>query len=85
LRAACGEEDFTINAQGGLTAKGLDQRNEKSISIVDWYAAATAAKGCIREHFGETRATALAAHHKIVMDLRRSHNWEIAVDYNISQ
>jgi hypothetical protein len=83
LRAACGEEDFTINAQGGLTAKGLDWRNERSISIVDWYAAATAAEGCIQEHFGEMRATLLAAHHTLVMDLRHSHNWEIAMDYDI--
>lgn len=85
LKAAHGEEDFTINAQGGLSAKGLDQRNERSISVVDWYAAATAAKGHIREHFGETKAMALAAHHKIVMDLGCSHSWEIAMDYNISQ
>ncbi|KAF8235300.1 hypothetical protein L208DRAFT_1257720, partial [Tricholoma matsutake] len=85
LKAAHGEEDFTINAQGGLSAKGLDQRNERSISVVDWYAAATAAKGHIREHFGETKAMALAAYHKIVMDLGCSHSWEIAMDYNISQ
>lgn len=85
LKAAQGEENFTINAQGGLTAKGLDRRNEKSISIVDWYAASTAAEGRIREHFGEARATALAAHHRIVMDLGRSHNWETAMEYDVSQ
>jgi hypothetical protein len=85
LKAAQGEENFTINVQGGLTAKGLNRRNEKSISVVDWYAASMAAKGRIREHFGEGRATALAAHHKIVMDLGHSHNWDIAMEYDISQ
>ena len=53
--------------------------------MVDWYAASAAAKEHIREHFGEARATALAAHHRIVMDLRRSHNWEIAMEDDISQ
>ncbi|KAF8229654.1 hypothetical protein L208DRAFT_1285618, partial [Tricholoma matsutake] len=85
LKAAQGEENFTINAQGGLTAKGLDRRNEKSISTVDWYAASAAAEGCIREHFGKVRAAALAAHHRIVMDLGHSHNWEIAMEYDTSQ
>jgi hypothetical protein len=85
LKAAQGEENFTINAQGGLTAKGLDQRNEKSISVVDWYMASVASEDHIREHFGEGRAAALTAHHKIVMDLGRSHNWDIAMEYDISQ
>jgi hypothetical protein len=47
--------------------------------------ASAAAEGRIREHFGEARATALAAHHRIVMDLGHSHNWEIAMEYDISQ
>ena len=85
LKAAQGEENFTINAQGGLTAKGLDRRNERSISVVDWYTASAAAEGRIREHFGEGRAAALVAHHKIVMDLGHSHNWDIAMEYDISQ
>ena len=84
LKAAQGEENFTINVQGSLTAKGLDQRNERSILVVDWYVASTAAEGHVR-HFGEGRAAALAAHHKIVMDLGRSHNWDITMEYNISQ
>ena len=85
LKAAQGEENFSINAQGGLTAKGLDQRNEKNISAIDWYAASAAAERHIKEHFGEVRATALAAHHRIVMDLRCSYIWEIAIEYDISQ
>lgn len=85
LKAAQGKENFTINVQGGLTAKGLDQRNKKSISVVDWYAASMAAEGHTREHFGKGRAAALAAHHRIVMDLGCSHNWDIAMEYDISQ
>jgi hypothetical protein len=39
LKAACGEEDFILNANGGLMAKALDRCNEKLISAVDWHAA----------------------------------------------
>jgi hypothetical protein len=85
LKAAQGEENFTINVQGGLTAKGLDWRNKKSISVIDWYVASAAAEGCIREHFGEERAAALAAHCRVVMDLGHSHNWDIAMEYDVSQ
>jgi hypothetical protein len=44
LKAARGEEDFILNANGGLTAKSLDWHNEKLISAVDWHAAARAAE-----------------------------------------
>lgn len=85
LRAARGEEDLVINAQGGFTVKTLDRRNEKFISTVDWYAAARAAEERIRFHHGNTRADAFATHHKLVMDLGRSHSWEIAMDYDVQQ
>lgn len=39
----------------------------------------------MRAYFGEERAEDFAAHHKIVMDLSRSHGWETAVDYDIQQ
>ena len=52
---------------------------------MDWYAVSMAAEGHIREHFGEGRAAALVTHHKIVMDLGHSHNWDITMEYDISQ
>jgi hypothetical protein len=85
IKAARGEEDMIFNAQGGLTVKSLDRRNEKSISAVDWHAAARAAEERIRFHHGEARASAFVAHHKLVMDLGRSHSWEIAMEYDIQQ
>lgn len=85
VKAARGEEDLIINAQGGLTVKHLDRRNEKLISTVDWHAAACAVEDRIRVHHGGARALAFTAHHKIVMDLGRSHNWEIAMDYDVQQ
>ena len=39
LRVAWGEEDFLINMQGRLTAKGLNWQGERSIEIVEWQAA----------------------------------------------
>ncbi|KIM72053.1 hypothetical protein PILCRDRAFT_16477 [Piloderma croceum F 1598] len=85
IRAAHGEEDLVFNAQGGLTVKSLDWHNEKLISTVDWHAAARAAEERIGFHHGEARAEAFALHHKLVMDLGCSHNWEIAMEYDIQQ
>jgi hypothetical protein len=85
IKAARGEEEMIFNAQGGLTVKSLDRRNEKSISAVDWHAAARAAEERIRFHHGDARASAFIAHHKLVMDLGRSHNWEVAMEYDIQQ
>ncbi|KAF8513067.1 hypothetical protein JB92DRAFT_3116646 [Gautieria morchelliformis] len=36
IKASRGEGDFVVNAQGGLTAKGLDCRNERGISTIEW-------------------------------------------------
>jgi hypothetical protein len=85
LRAARGEEEFIINAQGGITAKGFDRRSEKIISTVNWFASAKAAEDRTRFHHGDIRAMALTGHHTIVMELARSHNWDIAMDYDIQQ
>jgi hypothetical protein len=74
IKASRREEDIVFNAQGGLTVKSLDRRNEKLISAVDWHAAAHAAEEHIRFHHGNSRADAFAAHHSLVMDLGRSHN-----------
>ena len=85
LRAAWGEEDFVVNAQGGLTAKGLDCRGERSLSMVEWYAATKAAAAHISIYHGKTHMVALAAHHKLVMDLGQSHGWETAMEYDVQQ
>jgi hypothetical protein len=85
VRAARGEEDVVFNAQGGLTVKSLDRRNEKLISMVDWYAAARAAEDRIRFYHGDTRAVAFATHHKLFMDLACSHSWEVAMEYDVQQ
>ena len=85
IKAARREEDLVFNAQGGLTARSLDRRNEKSISTVDWHAAARAAEEWIRFHHGDIRADAFSIHHKLIMDLGRSHSWEIAMEYDIQQ
>jgi hypothetical protein len=84
-RAARGEEDYTINAQAGLTAKGLDRQNEKLILLADWLAAAQVAEDCIRKHHGNQYADALAEHHRIVQDLGRQAGWSITVEYDIQQ
>lgn len=85
LRAAQGDDEFIINAQGGLTARGLDRRNEASITTLDWHAAARTVEERTRFHHGEARASALAMHHAIVLSLGRSHGWGFAVEYDIQQ
>ena len=85
LKASRGEEEFVVNAHGGLTAKGLDRCEEKAISLSDWLGASKTAEDRIRAHHGETRALAFAAHHRIVTDLARLHNWAIALEYDIQQ
>lgn len=85
LRATREAEEFVLNASGSFTAKGLDRRNERSISVIDWNAASQAAEERIRFHHGDTRADAFAAHHKLVMSLSLKYGWEVAVDYDISQ
>ena len=84
-RAARGEEEFTFNIQGGIVAKGLDRRNEKSISAVEWYAASHAAEELTSFYHGKSREEDLTAHHRHVMDLACSHTWEVAMEYDIQQ
>jgi len=62
LKASRGEEDFVINSQGGITLKGLDRRDEKSITLSDWLGASKAAEECTRIHHGKMRVAAFAAH-----------------------
>ena len=85
VKASHGEDEVTLNLNGGFSVKSLDRRNEKSISVVEWHAAARVAEERTRFHHGEARADALALHHKVVMDLGRTHSWEVAVEYDIQQ
>jgi hypothetical protein len=80
-----GEEAFTISASGSLTAKGLDRRNERSITLSDWIGAANAAEDRTGHYHGAARARALKAHHSVVLGLSRSHSWDVAVEYDIQQ
>ena len=70
-----------INAQGGLTAKGLDCHNKTSTNTFDWIAA----EKWTAFHHGGVRANALAMHHATTLELAHSHTWEILMDYNIQQ
>jgi hypothetical protein len=84
-KSARGEEDFVINAQGGITVKNLDRRTERSISELDWIASSKAAEDRTRVHHGEDRAGALSSHHQIVLGIGRSHGWPTALEYDIQQ
>jgi hypothetical protein len=85
LKASRGEEDFIINARGGLTARGLDRRDERTIAFTEWLGAAHAAEERVRFHHGEPRAAALEKHHRIVTELVRSHSWPTAAEYDVRQ
>ena len=85
MKVVRGEDKLVLNANGSFTVKNLDRRNEKLISVVDWHAASRATEERIRFHHGDYRADAFAAHHKLVMDLGRSHGWEVAMDYDVQQ
>ena len=85
LKASRGEEDFIINASGGLTTKALDRKDEQNILLPDWLEASATAEERIHFHHGEARASALAKHHRIVTDLAHTHPWSIAIEYNIRQ
>lgn len=80
-----GEEEFVIDSQGGLSAKPLDRKNEKSILIVDWLSAALMAEDQTHFHHGEAHASMLAAHHKFVQELARLHGWQVTVEYDVLQ
>lgn len=84
-RALAGEGSFVVNAQGGLTAKGLDRSLERSITAVQWTAASQVAVERTRHYHGEDRAAALASHHQAVTNIAHWHTWQVAVDYDIYQ
>ena len=85
VKASCSEDKVILNLSSGFSVKLLDQCNKKSISVVEWHAAARVAKERTRFHHGEAQANTLALHHKVVMDLGRTHSWEVTVEYDIQQ
>ncbi|KJA12767.1 hypothetical protein HYPSUDRAFT_210141 [Hypholoma sublateritium FD-334 SS-4] len=85
IKALHSNEEFVINAQGGLTSKQLDRKAERFISLSDWLGASRVMEDRLRVHLGNVRADAFAAHHRIVLDIERTHGWAIAVDYDIQQ
>ena len=52
---------------------------------MEWHTAARAAQEQTQFHHRDAHADTLAAHHKLVMDLGRTHNWDVAMDYDIQQ
>ncbi|KAG1798543.1 uncharacterized protein HD556DRAFT_1266834 [Suillus plorans] len=80
-----GEEAFTITAAGAIAAKGLDRRNERSITLSDWIGAAEAAEERTEFYHGIARAVALKAHHSVVLGLSRSHSWDFVVGSSLVQ
>ena len=71
--------------QSGITAKGLDRRNENSISFDDWVPVAYAAVERVQHYHGEKRAKALESHHRNVIALQKSLSWDIMRQYDIQQ
>ncbi|KAG0691631.1 hypothetical protein DFH29DRAFT_1010584 [Suillus ampliporus] len=80
-----GEDSSFVFTQDGLTAKGLDHSNELSIMTVDWIGAAKAAEERTLHYWGEDRALALVSHHLVVLDIGRTHNWLVAMHYDVQQ
>lgn len=84
-KALHSNEEFIINAHGGLTSKALDRKFERLISFSDWMTASRTMEKRIRVHHGDSRADDFAAHHQIVIEIQGTHGWAIAVDYDIQQ
>jgi hypothetical protein len=68
-----------------LSAKPLDRRNEKNITIYDWSSVATVAEEKTRLYHGVASGNALASHHQNVKEVARLYGWQVAVEYDIQQ
>jgi len=84
-RAERGDDEFVFTANGTLTPKGLERHNERSISFPQWQAAALAVLEETHRAWGASRSVPLSAHHNIIVNLANTHNWEIALEYDIRQ
>ncbi|KAJ7036336.1 hypothetical protein C8F04DRAFT_1181353, partial [Mycena alexandri] len=76
LKAVSDDDNLVLSAAGTFTVKGLDRGGEKAITMVEWYAAASAVESRIRFHHGDLRGDAFAGHHRVVLDIARTHLWE---------
>lgn len=79
------DQDFVINAQGGLTEKAPDLSKEYDINPLDWINAARTAVDWVRTYHGEERAAALQKHHAYVLATGQEHTWRIALEYDVRQ
>ncbi|KAJ7185069.1 hypothetical protein C8R46DRAFT_1300944 [Mycena filopes] len=86
IKAASDEENLILSSTGTFTVRGLDRRGEKSIGMVDWHAAANVAEERTRFHHGDERGDALAGHHRVVLEIARTHSsWDVAMEYDTQQ
>lgn len=69
VKVTCGEEEVVLNTNSGFSVKSLDCQNKKSISVVDWYAAAHIVEERICFYHSNAQVEVLTMYHKVVMDL----------------
>lgn len=84
--AATGHTQEFIFGEGGvLQARGLDARNDRSITLERWVLASQIAVTETRRHQGEARATVLEKHHSNVQTICGHYGWPVAREYDIQQ
>lgn len=79
------QQEFIINALGGLTEKGSDLSCEYSLSSLDWMNAVN--RAIARTHYwhGNARAALLQDHHEFVIQVGKSHGWSVVLEYDVQQ
>ncbi|KAJ3967891.1 hypothetical protein EV361DRAFT_952825 [Lentinula raphanica] len=85
LKESKGDQEVSISADGSLTVKGLDRRNESNISETQWWAAAKSISERICFYHGARRADAFDKHNDIVWSISVNLNWQVAMEYDITQ
>ncbi|KAI0085360.1 hypothetical protein BDY19DRAFT_996892 [Irpex rosettiformis] len=76
-------QDYVIGEGGTLRAKGLDPRNDSSISVERWLAASQIAVTETRRTHKDGRAEALIKHHANVGIAAGEYGWPVAREYDI--
>ena len=84
-KAERGEDELVFTANGTLTPKGLDCRNERLITFPQWQAASTAVLNETHKVWGAARSIPLSLHHGNVVNPTNTHGWDIALEYDIRQ
>ncbi|KAJ3757804.1 hypothetical protein EV360DRAFT_83677 [Lentinula raphanica] len=85
LKAANGDQEISLAADGSLTMKSLDRKSKRVILEVEWHAAAKTVVGRIHFYHGNEQANALEKHNSIMWDIAASMGWRKAVKYDILQ